>query len=88
MTKGISRHIIEVTGDNPYFERALFVVRPAYADGDEETLRRSAERELARASTFSAMKRRAVWRRVAWGAALLLSAALGAGLTLLWMWRP
>lgn len=36
MIKGINRQVIEVTETgNPYFERALLVVRPSYRDDDE-----------------------------------------------------
>ena len=40
MIKGINRQVIEVTETgNPYFERALLVVRPSYRDDDESRLR-------------------------------------------------
>ena len=47
MIKGVNRQIIEVmdTG-NPYFERALLVVRPGYTDTEPTRLREEAQRML------------------------------------------
>ena len=58
MIKGVNRQIIEVmdTG-NPYFERALLVVRPGYTDTEPTRLREEAQRMLRKAGGYAGLKR-------------------------------
>lgn len=57
MIKGINRQVIEVTETgNPYFERALLVVRPSYRDDDESRLREEARRMVHAACGYSGMR--------------------------------
>lgn len=84
MIKGICRQVIEVSHvENPYFERALFVVRPEFCETAEEDLRDSAQLVLARAQSFSALRRARLWRRIGGIASLLGAALAGAAVTLL-----
>ena len=73
MIKGVNRQIIEVmdTG-NPYFERALLVVRPGYTDTEPTRLREEAQRMLRKAGGYAGLKRQrrppsTAWRPAAWG---------------------
>lgn len=57
MIKGINRQVIEVTETgNPYFERALLVVRPSCRDDDESRLREEARRMVNAACGYSGMR--------------------------------
>ncbi|MCI8554017.1 MAG: hypothetical protein HFJ80_03625 [Clostridiales bacterium] len=58
MIKGINRQIIEVTDTgNPYFERALLIVRPHCADTPGDRLRAEANRLVRTAGGYSALRR-------------------------------
>ena len=72
MVKGISRQIIEVqeTG-NPYYEKAYFVVKPAYDDAERAVLEKEARKLLKKMDAPGALRKRA--RRT-----LLLAAYLAA----------
>ena len=84
MIKGICRQIIEVSHvENPYFERALFVVRPEFCESAEDELRESAQVLLARTQSFSALRRRRILRRIGTALSLLGAAGLGAAVALL-----
>ena len=58
MIKGVNRQIIEVmdTG-NPYFERAMLVVRTGYTDTEAGRLREEAQKLLRRAGGYTGLKR-------------------------------
>lgn len=79
MLKGINHQMIELcTVDNPYFERAFFVLRPDCADREIGHMQEEARRMLHAAGGYTALdrnRRRARWMRVLWGAA---GAAVGA----------
>lgn len=78
MVKGVNRQVLELreTG-SPYFERALFFVKPEFAFADEKKLREAAQETLAGTDTLPRTRRRK------WKQALLWtfggSAAAGAG---------
>ena len=89
MIKGVNRQIIEVmdTG-NPYFERALLVVRPGYTDTEPGRLREEAQRLLRTAGGYTGLKRqrrrrylKAAIYGLATGAAGVLAGVLAALLT-------
>ena len=84
MIKGAVHQIIEIRKPTaPYFERALFVVRPEFCETAEEDLRDSAQLVLARAQSFSALRRARLWRRIGGIASLLGAALAGAAVALL-----
>ena len=52
MIKGVNRQMIEVTQtDSPFYERALFVVKPEYAGESYEALHREAIQVMERLET-------------------------------------
>lgn len=57
MIKGINRQIIEVidTG-NPYFERALLVVRPGFSDVEPGRLHEEAQRVVRGADGYTGLR--------------------------------
>ncbi|HIU35424.1 MAG TPA: hypothetical protein IAC53_02290 [Candidatus Fimenecus excrementigallinarum] len=82
MVKGVNRQVLEVQSpDSPYFERALFFVKPEYAFTGEQTLRRAAARAFAGTDRLPRTRRQR-WRdaalRLLFG---LLSAFGGAAVT-------
>ena len=59
MIKGVNRQMIEVTQtDSPFYERALFVVKPEYAGESYEALHREAIQVMERLGAPSAFRRR------------------------------
>ena len=59
MIKGVNRQMIEVTQtDSPFYERALFVVKPEYAGESYEALHREAIQVMERLGAPSAGSRR------------------------------
>lgn len=77
MTKGISRQIVEITNTgNPFFERALLVVRPSHTDQPAATLRKEAERVLNDQNGYSGLRRAQRRHRIRQLLWLLLGAAL------------
>lgn len=61
MLKGVNHQMIEVSRpDDPYFEKALLVVRPG-ADIGNEALHSQATKALLQAGTYSGLRRRR-WR--------------------------
>lgn len=75
MIKGVNRQVIEVSDTgNPYFERALLVVRGDLADSAADRLHEEADRLLHSTGTYSGLRKS---RRAFWGKRLLL--ALGSG---------
>ena len=73
MIKGVNRQMIEVTETgNPYFERALLVVRPTCSECEDELLREEAHRLLQAAGGYGGLRltrRRRMLRRVLFGVA-------------------
>ncbi len=84
MLKGTSRQIVEIVNtENPYFERAFFIVRPTCTDFSSSRLDKEAGRLLHEQSPYTGMKRtRQKWllERVA---LLLLGGGVGVGLSYL-----
>lgn len=59
LIKGVNRHMIEVSEvGNEYYERALLIVKPEYADIDEKMLEREARSILNRIGTPSYTKKK------------------------------
>ena len=78
MIKGINRHVIEVTEtDSAYYERALLVVKPEYAQAERDLLEKEARRVLRGMGAPSSIKRRS--RVLYWSVRLGAAAAVGAG---------
>lgn len=80
MIKGVNRQIIEITETgNPYFERALLVVRPSFADSSDERIREEAHRLVQAAGGYSGLRQNRKKRQRLW----LVSGGMGiAGLFL------
>ena len=58
MLKGVSRQILEIVQtENPYFERAFLVVRPACQDFSAAQLNKAAHKFLQQQSPYSGLKR-------------------------------
>ncbi len=80
MLKGINHQMIEFAAvDNPYFERAFFVLRPDCADRDIQHMQEEARRLLHAAGGYTALdrnRRRARRLRLLWGAAGILVGVL------------
>lgn len=67
MIKGVNRQIIEITETgNPYFERALLVVRPSFADSSDERIREEAHRLVQAAGGYSGLRRNRKKRQRLW----------------------
>ena len=82
MIKGVNRQMIEVTQtDSPFYERALFVVKPEYAGESYEALHREAIQVMERLGAPSALRRRN--KALFWGLRLGAAALAGAGIALL-----
>lgn len=82
MIKGVNRQMIEVTQtDSPFYERALFVVKPEYAQKSYETLHREATQVMERLEAPSAFRKKN--KILFWGLRLGAAALAGAGITLL-----
>lgn len=57
MIKGVNRQIIEVTETgNEYFERALLVVRPGFADTEPSLLHEEAQRLVRNADGYTGLR--------------------------------
>ena len=71
MLKGINHQMIELSAaDNPYFERAFFVLRPDCTDREIGHMQEEARRMLQAAGGYTALdrnRRRAQWIRLLWG---------------------
>lgn len=64
MIKGVNRQIIEITETgNPYFERALLIVRPGFSDVPDERIREEAHRLVQAAGGYSGLRRNRRKRR-------------------------
>ena len=82
MIKGVNRQMIEVTQtDSPFYERALFVVKPEYAQESYEILHREATQVMERLGAPSAFRKKN--KVLFWGLRLGAAALVGAGITLL-----
>lgn len=86
MIKGVNHQVIEVTETgNPFFERALLVLRPDCADAPKSLLQKEAQRLVQQADSYTAIRRnRTRYRRqrIAW---LFSGSALGAAVSFLLM---
>lgn len=79
LIKGINRQIIEVTEmENIYYERALLVIKPEYADAQKELLEKEAKKVLKEMGAPSMLKRHN--KIFYWALRLGGAAAIGAGL--------
>lgn len=80
MIKGVNHQMIEVTQTgNPFFERALLVLRADCADTSPTRLEEEARRMLRSAGGYTALRRnrrREQLRRLAWSLAGVLIGAL------------
>lgn len=85
MLKGVNHQMIEVSRpDDPYFEKALLVVRPGADTGDEALLHSQAAKALLQAGSYSGLRRRrwryrltqAAWLLAGGGFGLLLGLAI------------
>ena len=84
MIKGVNRQMIEVTDTgNPYFERALLVVRPNCGTDEDDLLREEARRLLQSTGGYGGLRlvrRRRQIRRVLFGTVSgLLGLLIGMG---------
>ena len=82
MIKGINRQVIEIneTG-SVYYERAWFIVKPAYAQMHNSILEREAQSILRNIDAPSSMKSKR--NRSFWLVRMGISALMGAGLCFL-----
>ena len=79
--KGVNRQMIEVTQTNsPFYERALFVVKPEYTQESYEALHREATQVLESLGAPSAFRRKN--KVLFWGVRLGAAALAGAGIAL------
>ncbi|MDD3693645.1 MAG: hypothetical protein PHX02_07075 [Oscillospiraceae bacterium] len=84
MIKGVNRQIIEVTDTgNEYFERALLVVRPSFADTSPTRLSDEAQRFVRKAGGYTGLRlnrkrriRELIFKCGGFGAAGMLVGAL------------
>lgn len=59
MLKGINRYVIEVTKtDNIYYERAILIVRPEFAEEERRVLEKEARKMLKEMNAPSIIKRK------------------------------
>ena len=90
MIKGINRSIIEVTDTgNIYYERALLVLKPEYANVQRNLLEKEAKKMLTVMTAPSKIKK--TYAFMYWFVRMGLSAVAGAFLTYLfigfmWLW--
>ena len=70
MIKGVNHQVIEVTETgNPFFERALLVLRADCADAPKNLLQKEAQRLVSNADSYTAIRRnrrRHRRQRIAW----------------------
>ena len=57
MLKGINRYVIEVTNtDNIYYERAILIVRPEFAEEERRVLEKEARKKASPVSAVLTRK--------------------------------
>ena len=84
MIKGISRQIIEVTDTgSEYYDRALLMLKPEYAEQERAILEKEAKKILKEMGIPSLMHKR--HRFMYWLLRLVPAAVAGAGITALFM---
>lgn len=84
LIKGVNRHMIEVLEiGNEYYERALLIVKPEYADIDKEVLEKEAKSIMNKIGTPSCVKKKS--SIFSWLLKISIPAILGSLLTLLFM---
>ena len=81
MLKGINRYVIEVTNtDNIYYERAILIVRPEFAEEERRVLEKEAKKMLKEMNAPSIIKnKKQIAKKVLW---LLGAVTTGVLLTL------
>ena len=83
MLKSTSRQILEVTHtNNPYFERAFFVVRHNCADQPDLNLDGEAQQVLCNQPLYSGLHRSRLRNRLIQSLSFLLGGAVGAAVTI------
>lgn len=86
MIKGVNHQVIEVTETgNPFFERALLVLRADCADAPKSLLQKEAQRLVRHADSYTAIRRNRIRhrrQRIAW---LFGGSAVGATISYLLM---
>ncbi|MBQ3133345.1 MAG: hypothetical protein IJC17_03610 [Clostridia bacterium] len=84
MIKGINRQMIEVhQPDNPYFERALLVVRASAGESEWQQLQQEADAAVRQAGSYSGLRRARLRYRLVCGGWALLGGGFGLMLGLL-----
>lgn len=80
MIRGVNRHIIEITDTgSAYYERALLVIKPEYANAERILLEKEASKVLRSMGAPSSLKRRS--RLFYWLLRLGAAALVGAGIS-------
>lgn len=78
MVRGVNRQVLEITEtNNMYYEKALLVVRPEYANAQQAVLEREAKSMIKRMRPPSAIKIKS--KVFYWTTRLGLASLLGAG---------
>ena len=63
MIKGVNRQIVDIPQpESAYFERAIFFVKPEYADTDEKKLRAAAQHVLPQTAKVPKSKKKRYFR--------------------------
>ena len=84
MLKGVNRQIVDVPQpESAYFERAIFFVKPQYADADEGKLKATADELVKKAGGVPGSRRSVRRVKLVKILSCALSALAGAGLMLL-----
>lgn len=84
MIKGVNRQIVDIPQpESAYFERAIFFVKPECASLSEAKLRKKADEMAKNTAALPKSKAPREKSKIANILSLVLSAAAGAGLTLL-----
>lgn len=84
MIKGVNRHMIEISEiGNEYYERALLIVKPQYADIDKVMLEKEAKNILSKIGTPSSVKKKSSIGL--WLLKMSIPAIIGALLAMLFM---
>lgn len=84
MLKGINRYVIEVTKtDNIYYERAILIVRPEFAEEERRVLEKEARKMLKEMNAPSIIRnKKQIIKHLLWlSGAVLLGAFVSAVVT-------
>ncbi len=84
MVKGVNRQVLEIheTGSE-YFEKAIFFVRPEYSAENDGRLRGSALKSIRKSMGVPKTRKQRIKSQARFVAELLISAGVGAVITLL-----